>query len=381
MSNRSCELVFTQNTTEFLFIKIIVNLSIRGNEKKPFMKSIIIFISIVLLFISCKKGSKEINNEGFILSVTAKNFPDSTRVFLYNRDIDENIDSSYVVNESFKFSGIVDLPSLCYLFFFDIENKPIDHYNYFFLENNTISVVGEYSDFFNAKVKGSNQTDLLSKYKAISANSTKLTRDSNQLDFLYSNANNQMTLNELLYNKKEISKDSLLLFYRKLDTINSNSPKGQELLAYSKAVQIKIGDKFRDIWGKDSNGVQHKLSDYYGKVMLIDFWSPDCPYSSEQHKKELPKLAQQYNPQDFIIISYSIDKELNALEKSNDIDYKNWISISDFQGMKGKNISEYDVTGTPTSFLIDKEGIIVKSMFGFYEGENRIEKEIDKLMN
>ena len=212
MSNRSCELVFTQNTTEFLFIKIIVNLSIRGNEKKPFMKSIIIFISIVLLFISCKKGSKEINNEGFILSVTAKNFPDSTRVFLYNRDIDENIDSSYVVNESFKFSGIVDLPSLCYLFFFDIENKPIDHYNYFFLENNTISVVGEYSDFFNAKVKGSNQTDLLSKYQAISADSKKLTRDSNQLDFLYSNANNQMTLNELLYNKKEISKDSLLLF-------------------------------------------------------------------------------------------------------------------------------------------------------------------------
>lgn len=189
-----------------------------------------------------------------------------------------------------------------------------------------------------------------------------------------------MTLNELLYKKKEVSKDSLLLFHQKLDSINSNSPKGQELLSYINAVQIKSGDKFRDIWGNDLNGVQHKLSDYYGKVILLDFWSPDCPYSSEQHKKELPKLVQKYNQEDFIIISYCIDTEKEGWEKSSKKNYDNWLNISDLEGMNGQNISEYDVTGTPTSFLIDNDGIIVKSFIGFYEGENRIEKEIDKLL-
>ena len=349
-------------------------------KQKLFMKNIITLLSMVFVFISCKKEPKEINLESFRLNVTAKDFPDSTKVVLYNRDIDKNIDSTYVINESFTFSGKVDLPSLCYLFFFDRENKPIDHYNYFFLENNAMSVIGKYSDFYNAKVLGSNQTDLLNEYRLISDSSESSIKTSNQLDFLFKNANNQMTLDELLYKKKEISKDSLLLFHNKLDSINSISQKGEELLTYINAVQIKAGDKFRDIRGNDQNGKQHKLSDYKGKVILLDFWSPDCPYSSEQHKKELPKLAQKYNPQDFIIISYSVDKELNALEKSNDIDYKNWISISDFQGMKGKNISEYDVTGTPTSFIIDRNGIIVKSFSGFYEGELRIEKEIDELI-
>lgn len=331
--------------------------------------------------ISCKKENQEQIKEKFNLSVTAKNFPDSTKVILYNRDIDLNIDSTYVINESFKLSGTVDLPSLGYLFFYDIENEPIDHYKYLFLENNDISIFGEYSDFFDAKVTGSKQTDLLTEYESISLNNDESRNKINQLDFLYLNANNQMALNELLYKKKEISKDSLLLFHRKLDSINSNSPKGQELLAYINTVQIKIGDKFRDISGNDLNGVKHHLSDYYGKVILLDFWSTNCPYSKEQHKKELPKLVQKYNQEDFIIISYCIDTEKENWEKTSENNYNNWLNISDLTGMKGVNISQYDVTGTPTSFLINKNGIIVKSFNGFYEGENRIEKEIDQLIN
>ncbi|MEO5787659.1 MAG: DUF4369 domain-containing protein [Gelidibacter sp.] len=345
------------------------------------MKNIITLLTIILIIISCKKEQKETKKEGFNLSVTAKNFPDSTKVILFNRDIDKNIDSTYVINESFKFSGNVDLPSLCYLFFYDLENKPIDHYKYLFIENKDISIVGEYSDFFNAKVSGSDQSDLLTKYYSISDASEKSKKASNQLDFLYANANNQMALNHLLYKKKEISTDSLLLFYQRLDSVNSNSPKGQELLAYSKIVQLKIGDKFRDIWGKDLNGTKHQLSDYHGKIILLDFWSPDCPYSSEQHKKELPQLVQKYNPEDFIIISYFIDTEAKDWKKLSEEDYSNWLHISDLQGMKGENISEYDITGTPNSFLIDKNGIVVKSFVGFYEGEHRIENEINKLMN
>ncbi|MGC1633456.1 MAG: TlpA disulfide reductase family protein, partial [Gelidibacter sp.] len=137
----------------------------------------------------------------------------------------------------------------------------------------------------------------------------------------------------------------------------------------------------RDIWGNDHNGKQHNLSDYNGKIILLDFWSPDCPYSSEQHKKELPQLVQKYNPEDFIIISYFIDTEAKDWKKLSEEDYSNWLHISDLQGMKGENISEYDVTGTPNSFLIDKNGIVVKSFIGFYEGEHRIENEINKLMN
>ncbi|WP_190246291.1 DUF4369 domain-containing protein [Gelidibacter gilvus] len=238
------------------------------------MKNTITLLALILLFASCEKENKKTNNDRFELNVIAKNFPDSTKVVLYNREIDKNIDSTYVINERFKLSGKVDLPSLSYLFFYDGENKPIEHYKYLFVENKAISIVGEYSDFFNAQVKGSDQTRLLDEYHSLSQNNDSTTIASKQLEFLYSNANNQMALNELLYKKKQISKDSLFLFYKKLDAMNSNSPKGQELLAYSKTISLKIGDQFRDITGNDFKGVEHKLSNYYGKIILLNFLEP-----------------------------------------------------------------------------------------------------------
>lgn len=334
----------------------------------------------IILLASCAKGNKDLKEKGFTLTVTAKNFPDSTQVYLYDEAREIILDSTYVLNEKFKLSGQVDLPVLGYLFFYDLENKPIDHYKYLYLENKDIAIDGEYSDFFNAQVTGSDQTDLMTAFDSVSANSETSKKISDQLDFLFSNANNQMAISNILYKKKEISKDSLLLFYTKLDAINSNSPKGQELLAYSKTISLKIGDKFRDISGNDLQGVEHKLSDYYGKVILLDFWSPDCPYSSQQHEKEFPKLIQKYNPEDFIIISYFIDEEKKDWEKLVKKEDANWLIISDLKGIKGENLSKYDVTGSPINFLIDKNGIVVFSSDGYYEGQNKIEKAIDELL-
>lgn len=344
------------------------------------MKKIFLVLLLISITVSCKKNQKTAKRETFDLSVSAKNFPDSTRVYLYNRDIDKNIDSAFVINESFKFSGKVDLPSLCYLEFYDKNKKHLEPYKFFFLENEDISITGDYSDFINAKVTGSNQTNLYSKYDSISTYSDKTNRVSKEIAFLFSNANNQMTLNELLYKKKEISKDSLLVFYKKLDSINSNSAKGQELFTYAKTIDIKVGDKFRDIIGKDLNGKQHKLSDYSGKVILLDFWAAGCYPCRLQNKKEFPELVKKYNKEDFIIVSYSLDTNEKYWRKSSEDDKINWLSISDLKGMKGKNVNKYAVTAIPNSFLIDQNGIVVKSFIGFSEGANIIEKEIDQLL-
>ena len=344
------------------------------------MKRIFLVLLVILIAVSCKKEGETIKDKTFELNVSAKNFPDSTKVYLYNRDIDKSIDSAFVINESFKFSGKVNLPSLCYLEFYDKNKKHLEPYKFFFLENENISITGDYSDFINSKVTGSNQTNLYSKYDSISVNSEKTNRAFKEINFLYSNANNQMTLNELLYKKKEVSKDSLLLFYKKLDSINSNSPKGQELLSYAKSVDIKSGDKLRDIVGKDINGKLHKLSDYKGKVILLDFWAAGCYPCRLQNKKEFPKLVKKYSNDDFIIVSYSLDTKEKDWKKSSEDDNINWLNISDLKGMKSENVTNYAITAIPNSFLIDKNGIIVKSFVGFSEGANIIEKEIDQLL-
>lgn len=342
------------------------------------MKSIFLLL-IILITVSCDKFEETGKEERFELNVTAINFPDSTKVYLYNNDIEENIDSVFVINEKFKFSGNVDLPSFCYLEFYDKNNKPLEPYAYFFLENKIISIAGEYSDFFNATVKGSNQTYLLKRYDSISANSIVANRLSEEIHFLYSNANNQMTLDHLLYKKKEISKDSLLLFYGRLDSINSNSPKGQELLAYAKSNDLKVGDEFMDITGMDLNGKQHKLSDYKGKVILLDFWATSCVPCRSQNKNEFPGLIEKYGDE-FVMISYSLDTQEKYWKQSSEKDEIDWLNISDLEGVKGSNVSKYAVQALPNSFLIDQNGIMIKSFIGFTEGSNGIEQEIEKLL-
>ena len=243
-----------------------------------------------------------------------------------------------------------------------------------------MSIIGEYSDFLNAKIIGSYQSDLLAKYDSIMENSTKEEKFSKGINFIFSNANNQMALTELLYSKKEISKDSLMLFYNRLDSVNSNSIKGKELLNYAKTIDIKVGDKFRDIVGLDLNGTEHKLSNYQGKVILLDFWGTGCVPCRRQNKNEFPKLMKKYDKKDFIIISYNLDKEKKWWKKSSEEDNINWLNISDLKGMKSENVKKYAITAIPNSFLIDQNGMVVKSFVGYYEGENQIEKEIDKLI-
>jgi peroxiredoxin len=329
-----------------------------------------------------------------------------------------------VINEQFKFSGKVDFPTFSYLFFFDKNEKRLEQFKFFYLENNKITIDGEYSGFINAAIKGSYQSNLLTEYLSI-AKDLQIKRDNKlspisidsivkniinqphkrglsisvdsiknrivnqynkqikekETQFLFNKANNQMTLNALLtFKKKEISKDSLLQFYEKLDSTKANSTQGRELYYYASNTNVKEGDKFRDIVGIDLKGNKHKISDHLGKVILLDFWAASCGPCRLQNKTEFQKLTKEYSKSDFILISYSLDTNKEVWKKSSNDDNINWINISDLKGIKGENGRKYTITSMPNSFLIDQNGIIIKSFVGFSRGENIIEKEIDKLL-
>lgn len=189
-----------------------------------------------------------------------------------------------------------------------------------------------------------------------------------------------MAIHQLLYRKKKIAKDSLLMFYNNLDSINTNSIKGKELYAYVSIKDIQVGDHLRDISGVDLDGKRHKLSDYLGKVILLDFWSTACVPCRKQNKSEFQELYKKYSKEAVVMISYSLDTKKKDWKNSSEQDNIEWVNISDFQGFKSENVKQYAVQAIPNSFLINTNGIVVKSFIGFSEGENDIEKEIDKLL-
>lgn len=118
-------------------------------------------------------------------------------------------------------------------------------------------------------------------------------------------------------------------------------------------------------------GETTKLSNYIGKVVLIDF----SAYAMEQataHTLFLRELYASYNELGLEIFQVSLDADkLLWLEQTRNTP---WICVRDEASVQSTLLATYNISELPTFFLMDKEGNII----GRYNHEN-VEKEINRL--
>lgn len=135
-----------------------------------------------------------------------------------------------------------------------------------------------------------------------------------------------------------------------------------ELKAYqSEIIKFAEGAEAFDFAYPDSEGKMHALSDYKGKVVLVDVWATWCAPC----KTELPhleKLIEHYqdNP-NVVFIGVSIDKRKDKAkwEKfTKDHDMKGIQLLADY-AFESDIIYDYEISGVPRFMLFDKAGKIV----------------------
>lgn len=123
-------------------------------------------------------------------------------------------------------------------------------------------------------------------------------------------------------------------------------------------------------------GKNVSLSDYKGKVVIVDFWATWCA-PCRKGIPDLISLQKEYKDK-VAVIGISLDREntiagvpdfVNKMGINYPVVYFNDQVINDFGG----------VSAIPTTFIIDQHGKIVKKIIGLYpksEYEDRVKELI-----
>jgi peroxiredoxin len=136
----------------------------------------------------------------------------------------------------------------------------------------------------------------------------------------------------------------------------------------SAASAVEIGKPAPDFTAQDINGKTIHLSDYKGKIVVIESYNSDCPYCHNQYKTGAMQAMQRdlaakgvvwllvnsVNPKNF---SHRTPEQARAEMVAEKMDVTAW--IDDSSGAVGHL---YDMKTTPDMYVINKDGVLV------YEG-------------
>jgi peroxiredoxin len=123
---------------------------------------------------------------------------------------------------------------------------------------------------------------------------------------------------------------------------------------------------------KALDGKNIRLSDYKGKVVIVDFWATTCPPC----RMEIPgfvKLYDKYKSKGLVIIGAAADypERVKKFVKENKMIYP--VGFAD-----GQMAEKFGgIMGIPTTFVIDKTGNIVKKYVG-YRPESVFESDFNE---
>jgi len=122
-------------------------------------------------------------------------------------------------------------------------------------------------------------------------------------------------------------------------------------------VGTKVGERAPDFSLPDFDGEIVHLSDFLGKVVLLEFWRSSCPHcvASTPHLEELRK---EFEDQDFVVIVIILDynpAEGKLLLAQNG--YTRFITVHELDS-NHQTAETYGISTIPRAFLIDKTGVI-----------------------
>ena len=139
---------------------------------------------------------------------------------------------------------------------------------------------------------------------------------------------------------------------------------------------LSVGMVAPDIVGEDLDGIEFRLSDYRGKVVMLDFWGHWCPPCRSMYPDER-ELVNRLASSPFVLLGVNSDAKLDVARNAVRDEGLVWRHFwNGKQGRSGNIAEQWNIVGWPTVYLIDGSGVIrYKDVLG-----DDLDRAIEKLM-
>ena len=111
---------------------------------------------------------------------------------------------------------------------------------------------------------------------------------------------------------------------------------------------------------KDASGREVSSDEFRGKVLLVDFWATWCAPC----RREMPgyeDLYRRYGSRGVMIIGIAMDWDADAVTK-----FARKLGVTYPLLLNGAQVQQqFGILGLPTTFLVDRTGLIRKKVVGF----------------
>jgi peroxiredoxin len=131
----------------------------------------------------------------------------------------------------------------------------------------------------------------------------------------------------------------------------------------------------------DATGKSVSLGQYRGKVVLIDFWQTWCPPCVEEIPY-LKSLQEKYKSQGLVVLGVTDRLDQDGVEKWREFLHAKKINYLTLMDEKGTIAAQYNVSGYPHKFIVDRNGRSVYDKRGYHSGDEvELEREILKALS
>ena len=357
---------------------------------------LLLYVATYQIGIAQKKSADQFVLQGKILN------QDEGLVYLsyINKDGERVRDSVGLRNGLFEFKGAIKEPTIA-SFMGRVQSRSMDDPNYttVFLEPSTMKLTAKAGQLKSAKMEGSKTQSeyeiIQSKLEKISARwqvvmdtLSAANKRSNfeyqelrswvlkpyfaevkelNLDFFDKYPASYATAYRLRFMLRELTTDSIKLFYDRFPEKLKSSEYGKSIIAELEKRKVGvIGSMANNFTASDINDNKISLSDFKGKYVLLDFWASWC-LPCRKLNPHLKELYARYKDQGFEVIGVSDDdRNPNAWRKAVADDALPWRHV--LRGFKmidgkpdlSKDISAgFNISSLPTHVLIDPSGKII----------------------